>query len=303
MDDKRLVVGKIQIRAIDGLILAALAVISLLAILFSRRVEGWWLIVLKNLAAGAAYVALGSFSERITHKSWRFLVRMANIMLAFTYVNLAVDKLQLVLYGRWLDGLVLKFEDSLFGLQPTVWLQQFISKPLTEWLMFAYVIYLPMFLTLCGLVYHRAGERAAEDCFFTLGLSNILCDLSFMLFPVAGPIAYMGSKYTVPLEGYVWTWLGEALRHHAQFVGGSIPSPHCANVTVMLLLAYRYHRPAFWILSPIVLSVYVSTVYCRFHYVTDSVLGVAAAFLIFAATPAFMKGWIRIVESIDKRIR
>jgi membrane-associated phospholipid phosphatase len=297
----RLMIGPMRIRATDGLILSALALISLLAIVFHRRVEGWWLLALKNLGAGAAYLVLDSFGERWTNPFRRFFLRMVNVMLAFAYINVAVEKLQLIIYGRWLDDAVLKMENTLFGLQPTLWMQHLISKPLTEWMMFAYVFYLPMLLGLGCVIFFRRGESATEVYFFTLCLSNVICDLSFMLFPVAGPIFHMGAQYTVPLDGYVWTRLGEALRHHVQFVGGTIPSPHCANATIMWLTAYRFHLPSFWTLSPIVISMYVSTVYCRFHYATDVVVGVAAALLVLAVVPVFLRRWNKLAEGKEKR--
>jgi len=296
MTDKRLLVGKFAFRATDGLVLVTLAFITLLTILFYRRVEGWGLLALKNLGAGVVYLAALYFSERSTKKVRRFFLRMAGVLFVFSYINLAVNKLQLIIYNRWLDESVLSMEKALFGVQPTLWLQQFISRPLTEWLFFSYVFYLILYPALCGLVFFRKGEQAAEDCLFSLGLSNVICDLGFLLYPVAGPLAHMGKQYTVPLDGYVWTYLGEYLRTHWQFVGGTIPSPHCSNATVMWLMAYRYHRSSFWILSPIFLSLYLSTVYCRYHYVTDSVVGVAAALLVWAIAPACKNIWDRAVE-------
>jgi membrane-associated phospholipid phosphatase len=296
MMDKRFLAGKLAFRATDGLVLATLAFITLLAILFHRHVEGWGILILKNIGAGAAYLAILFFSERLAKKGGRFFLRMAGILFIFSYSNLAVDKLQLIIYGRWLDSSVLRMEQTLFGSQPTLWLQQFISKPLTEWMFFSYVAYLFIYPALCVLIFLRKGAKAAEDYLFTLGLSNVICDLGFLLYPVAGPLTHMGKQYTVPLDGYFWTWLGEYLRRHWQFVGGTIPSPHCANATLMWLLSYRYLRSSFWILSPLILSLYLSTVYCRYHYVTDAIAGVAVGVLVWTIAPACKKSWDRIYD-------
>jgi hypothetical protein len=297
MTNKRLTIGKLQLRATDGLILATLAFFSLLAAIFYYRVEGWWILILKNIAVAIAYLAFNHFSERSTKKFQKFFLRMAAIVLAYAYLFGAVDKLQLIIHGQWMDDYVLDMEQYVFGLQPTLWLEDFISKPLTEWMMFSYVIYVPMYPILCGIIYYLRGELAMEDYFFTLGFTNILCDLGFILFPVAGPIPHIGQLYTVPLEGYVWTWLGEAIRHNAHYIGGTIPSPHAAAATIMWVMAYRYHRPSFWILSPIVLSLYVSTFYGRYHYVTDAVVGILVAFLALAVAPALMKMWDKLAAS------
>lgn len=291
MTNKRITIGKLQLRATDGLILAALIFFSLLAIIFYSRVDGWWILVLKNLAVAIAYLAFNHLSEQSTKKFWKFFFRMTPIVLAYAYLFGAVDKLQLIIHDHWLDDYVLDMEQYIFSVQPTLWLEDFISKPLTEWMMFSYVIYIPMYPVLCGIIYYLRGELAMEEYFFTLGFTNILCDLGFILFPVAGPIPHIGQLYTVPLDGYIWTWLGEAIRHNAHYIGGTIPSPHAAAATIMWVMAYRYHRTSFWILSPIVLSLYVSTFYGRYHYITDAVLGILVAFLALAVAPILIKMW------------
>lgn len=296
MTDKRFTIGKLQLRATDGLILTALTFFSALAIIFYPRVEGWWLLVLKNLAIAAVYITFNYFSESTKKKFWKFFLRMAAIVLTYAYLFGAVDKLQLILYGHWMDDYVLDLEQYVFSVQPTLWLEDYISKPLTEWMMFAYVIYIPMYPVLCGIIYYVRGELATEDYYFTLGFTNILCDIGFILFPVAGPIPHIGSLYTVPLDGYIWTWLGEFIRHNAHYIGGTIPSPHCAAATIMWIMAYKYYRPSFWILTPIVLSLYISTFYGRYHYVTDAVIGVLVAFIAFILVPVVLRLWERLVD-------
>jgi membrane-associated phospholipid phosphatase len=291
MRDRRIVIGKITLGATDGLILIALIIITALTILFRRRIDGWPALALKNLAAGGIYLAVLSLGAGSAKRTWGFFLRMAGVLFMMIYINLAVDKLQLIFYGRWLDESILKMEDALFGVQPTVWLQRFISKSLTEWMFFSYVFYMALYPALAGLIFFRKGGEAAEDFFFTISLMNVVCDLGFLVYPVAGPLAHIKSQYTVPLEGYLWTSIGEYLRQNWQFVGGTIPSPHCANATVMWLAAYRYYRPAFWALAPVILSLYASTVYCRYHYVTDSVTGVAAALVVWSLAPTFRNAW------------
>jgi len=45
----------------------------------------------------------------------------------------------------------------------------------------------------------------------------------------------------------------------------------------MWIMAWRYHRSLFWMLLPIVLSLYVSTFFCRYHYLSDAVTGILTA--------------------------
>lgn len=297
MTNKTLRIGRIQLLATDGLILATLTLFSLLALIFFQKVEGWWWLILKNIAVAIVYLLFNLFSRKTDKKFWKFFLRVAAVTLTYAYLFGAVDKLQLVLHGHWLDYYVLDGEQYLFGVQPTLWIEKFISPPLTEWMMFSYVVYVPLYPVLCGIIYYLRGELAMEDYFFTLGFANILCDLGFILFPAAGPMATIGHLYSVPLKGYIWTYFGELMRSHVHYIGGTIPSPHAAAATIMWMMAYRYHRPSFYVMSPIVLSLYVSTFYGRYHYVTDAVVGIIVAFLAIALAPMLMKGWDRIVDS------
>ncbi|HTY37435.1 MAG TPA: phosphatase PAP2 family protein [Bacteroidota bacterium] len=291
MTDKTIQIARFRLRATDALILFTLTLFSLLALVFSGSVEGWGVLIVRNICAAAGYILVVYLSQRAEKKFLRVFLRVAAVTLTYAYLFGAVDKLQLIIHGHWLDDYVLDGEQYLFGVQPTLWLQHFTTPALTEWMMFAYVIYVPMYPVLCGIIYYRKGEVAMEDYFFTLGFTNILCDIGFILFPVAGPIATIGSLYTVPLKGYVFTFLGELMRSNLHYVGGTIPSPHCAAATIMWIMAYRYHRPSFYALTPVVLSLYVSTFYARYHYVTDAVVGVAVAFLALAVVPFLIRGW------------
>jgi hypothetical protein len=280
-------------QATDAIILATLALFTLLTLVFCQRITGWGLLVAKNLAVGVAYVAFQQIAARTRSRQLKFALRLLPVTLTYGYLFLAVDKLQLIVHGRFLDDVVMRIEAAIFGLQPTLWLEQYTTPVVTEWMMFAYMFYFLMYPILCAIIFFQDGEAAMEDYFFTLGLTNILCDLGFILFPVAGPIAAMGDQYTVPLKGYLFTWLGEWVRTNWQFPGGSIPSPHCAAATVMWAMAYRYHRPAFRLLLPVVLSLYVSTFYGRYHYVSDAVLGIATALVAAKLAPSLARTWER----------
>jgi len=281
------------LQATDAIILATLGLFTVLTLLFCQRMEGWGWLVLKNLAVAAAYLGCQQLAARVSWGPLRFALRLLPVSLTYGYLFLAVDKLQLIVHGRFLDDVVLRLEAMVFGGQPTLWLERFTRPVVTEWMMFAYMFYFPMYALLSAVIYFRDGEAALEDYFFTLGLANILCDLGFILFPVAGPMTALGNQYTVPLTGYVFTWLGEWVRGSLQFPGGSIPSPHCAAATVMWAMAWRYHRLTFWLLLPVVLSLYGSTFYGRYHYVSDAVTGVATAALAVKLAPLLARWWER----------
>lgn len=287
--------GKLRFNPTDGVVIFGLLLMSVLTLLFRARVEHWADLFFRDLAVLAVYVGVIHGARVVPWKWPRFAVRAIAVALSYGYLFEAVAQLQLGLYGHWLDGQVLAVEQSVFGVQPIFWLERITSPPLTEWMMFAYIFYFPMYPLLCAVVFHRHGPGAMEDYLFCLGITNLLCDIGFILLPVAGPMAHLGSQFTVPLDGSVCTAIGEYIRHNLQFPGGSIPSPHCAAATIMWVMAWRYRRSWFYFLTPVVLSLYVSTFYCRYHYVSDAVVGVAVAFAALAAAPGLLRGWDRTV--------
>lgn len=294
MTDKTIQIAKLNLRAADGLILFTLTLFSVFA--FLGQAEGWWILVLKNFAAALVYLLVVFLSQRATTRFPYLFLRVAAVTLAYAYLFGAVDKLQLILQGRWLDEYVMDAEQFVFSVQPTLWLQHVTTPLLTEWLMFAYVICVPMYPLLCGIIYYLRGEAAMEDYLFTLGVANVLCYVGFILFPVAGPMATIGDLYSVPLKGYVFTYCGELIRSYLHYVGGTIPSPHCAAATIMWIMAYRYHRPSFYILTPVVLSLFISTFYCRYHYFTDAVVGILVALVALAVAPMAIEVWNRVAN-------
>jgi membrane-associated phospholipid phosphatase len=283
--------GRVRLEVTDALVLVTIACFALLALIFRGRVEGWPGLVAWDLIAAGIFLGAFVVTGRVRRRWAWFVARTATVSLALAWLFGAVDRLQLILHGRWLDGLVLELEARVFGVQPTLWLEGLTRPWLTEWMMFAYVVYIALYPLVCLAIYHGRGRRALEECLLALGLANVACDFGFILFPVAGPMAFMGAAYTVPLDGWVFTAVGEFIRTELHYVGGSLPSPHAAAATVMWAMSWRYSRRLAWLLVPVVLTLYVATFYCRYHYLTDTVVGIATAAAALAVAPGLMRWW------------
>ncbi|MBP1766921.1 MAG: superfamily protein [Candidatus Aminicenantes bacterium] len=284
----------LRVNLTDALILGALGLYTLLAPLYPSRVRGsWWSLILSNAAAALLFVGVNIIAQRTASRHLRFLLRTLSVQLILLYVYSASLRLQLIFFPRWHDQVVVDLEAAILGVQPTVWIQRYITPWLTEWMMFCYVFYVPVYPILSLLIYRRHGEEQNEDYLFYIGLAIVLCTLGFMMFPVAGPMRHIGDLHTVPLHGYFFTAVSELIRGRVHTPGGTIPSIHCAAATIMWWTAYRYSRPAFFVLAPVILSLYVSTVYGRFHYVFDVLVGISAAFLTMALGPVLIKTWNR----------
>ncbi len=188
------------LQATDVIILATLALFTALAVAFPSRVTGGSTLVLKNFAVAGAYLGFAALAQRASWQPLRFSLRLVPIALTYGYLFLATDSLQFLIFGGFQDQVIVDLERMIFGFQPAVWLERFVRPAVTEWMMFAYMFYFLMYPLLCGIIYFKHGETDMEHFLFTLGLTNILCDICFILLPVGGPLTGIPDQFAVPLR-------------------------------------------------------------------------------------------------------
>lgn len=284
----------LNVKLTDVFVLSALVFYSILAALFTSRLRGEWTgIILANALVLIVYLSANILAQRTRRPFLRFFLRTASVQLVLLYIYSVSLNHQLIFFSHWQDQVVVDLEARLLGVAPTVWIQRFVTPWLTEWMMFCYVFYVPVYPLLSLLIERRKGEKQNEDYLFHIAFVIILCTVGFMLFPVAGPMRHIGELHTVPLQGHFFTDVSGLIRNRVHTPGGTIPSIHCAAATIMLWMAFRHIRPAFYVLAPVILSLYASTVYGRFHYLFDVFVGIAAALAVMVLGRVLIKAWNR----------
>jgi membrane-associated phospholipid phosphatase len=282
--------------ALDGASLFFVALLILLAWLFPQRIDRPEETASELLVAGVAYLCAMGISRRITSSIAATAVQISAVLLLYSFLFQAVAAYQHVIFNGWMDELLISWEESLTGTELSVLMQQFVNPPLTEWMMFSYMVYVPLLPLVAIICYRSAGPRGTCDYLLALALGYIICYLGFILFPVASPLYHYPELYTVPLEGGLFTWCGEWLRQNGHYPGGSLPSPHCAAATVMMLMLSRYNRKAFAMTLPVVVSIYVAIVYARYHYATDGIAGILVGILAVRLSPSLAWAWGRLAR-------
>jgi len=220
--------------------------------------------------------------------------RAGSILLFYAIAFSAVAPLQHILFDQWMDQILISLDQYLLGMEASLLLEHLIHPALTEWMMFSYVAYVPLLPLTAVACYRMDGEEALNSYLLNLSLAYIFCYVGFILFPVATQMHFMKGLYSTPLDGWVFSWLGEWMRTNLHPPGEALPSPHCAAATVMLVMFYRYARGYFYWILPIILTLYVSTVYGRYHYSWDAVAGIVVAIVVLRTSP-----WI--VDHLNKR--
>lgn len=283
---------------LDIVPLGFIAVLLLLAVVFPARVPGWQHVVPSLGLAGFLYAAVSRFLlPRLTGFP-QAVVHAAAVLTLFSFLFRAVSEFQLVFISEWKDGVLVSWENAMTGTESTRFLERFVSPMLTEWMMFAYVLYMPLLPLIALASYRTGGHAAITEYLLHFSLANVLCYLGFMLFPVAGPLCYSPAEYTTHLDGGIFTWMGEWIRANMHYPGGCLPSPHCAVATVMIVALFRYNRKLLALLLPPLASIYVATVYGRYHYVWDSIAGILVAILVIRLSPVLARLVDRTTASV-----
>lgn len=173
---------------------------------------------------------------------------------------------------HWLVGL----DEAIFGVQPCVWAERFITPARTEVMQFLYLnfFWIAPSTSVLLLVRRRFPEfRAATlgvvTCFF-MGYAL------YVLFPAAPPRLVLVYEFTKSLRGYPVGFSNLSAQAFSLLPVDSraaFPSLHTAASTVALVYAWRHVRPWFWVLLPFVLGLWASTIYLRHHYFVDLVAG------------------------------
>jgi membrane-associated phospholipid phosphatase len=180
------------------------------------------------------------------------------------------------------DHELVVLDQELFGVQASVWMQRFVSPTLTAWMQFAYFYHVLNIPVVACFVYLRRPRWRFREmmtglivvCFFGL--------LGYLLVPAVGPLYTLRDQYTVPLTQPMALFNRQVeFMDFARIRRDVFPSLHVGISFVVWLYAFRNSRRLFWIISPLILSLWISTVYLRYHYVVDVIAGLILAPLCY----------------------
>jgi membrane-associated phospholipid phosphatase len=181
------------------------------------------------------------------------------------------------------DAALIAIDQRLFGFQASVALQRIVSPALTSWMQFAYLFHLFNIPIVACFIYMRRPRARFREMMCGLLVVSFIGLLGYVLVPAIGPMYTLRSQYTVALSTPL-----AALNRQMEFMDFArirrdvFPSLHVAISFVVWLYAWRNSKRLFWILSPIILSLWLSTVYLRYHYLVDCVAGLVLAPVSYA---------------------
>ncbi len=273
---------------VDRLIFGYLAAsVVLIAIYFGRIPGAAWLSTLHVagmaviIAAAGARPRPGSRGSKLLRvfRHWYPLPFVASCYKIAALLIPAVRGVQFDAEIAWLDR-------SLWGADPTVWLERVHTPWLTELLQVAYSLFVPAVLLVACLLWRRGRLAAFRYYAFLISLGFLASYVGYLLAPVRGPRFLLAPLQHIELRGlWLFGWLQRTLDQLESAHYDCFPSGHTELTVLAWWSTRQISMKLFRAYSVYSILIVVATVYLRYHYTIDVFAGAALAFVLLAITP------------------
>lgn len=266
-----------RISPVQWLTIFFLIGLSLLTLVFRGKILLWRSLLLNYLILlGLLFIFNLSSDRKVIGKAGSFLHHFSPIL----FVVLIYESLgDLIPYLHPdIDPSLIRIDFFIFGVHPTLWMEQWIVPWFTDIMSFAYISYYFLPVIFIIVLYSKDKMLEFDKSIFLLGFGYYISFIGYILFPAIGPRYTLTHLYSVPLEGsFLTDFVRDVLNALEHNKRDCMPSGHTQIVLMILYLTYRYEKVLFYLFFPIVCGLILSTVYLRYHYVIDLFAGAAIA--------------------------
>ncbi len=196
------------------------------------------------------------------------------------YLVLIFDSLHMVLTyinPNIYDEALYNLDYKILGANPTVWIEAYINPYLTEFMYYLYLFYFPMPLLILGYLYKNKMFKQLDKAILFLFITYYGSYLLYFVVPALGPRFYepLVQLQQVPLDGLYFT---DIIRdtisslEHNKF--DAFPSLHTAITLAVTMIVAQYRKKWLYFFVPVTIGIFISLIYCRYHYFVDMIGGV-----------------------------
>ncbi|MFQ5454344.1 MAG: phosphatase PAP2 family protein, partial [Candidatus Zixiibacteriota bacterium] len=192
----------------------------------------------------------------------------------FTFFYRETGGLMFLLYDDFFDWQLTTFEKIILGINPTIYIDNYLLNVwLNEFFSFCYFAYYFMIIIFLLIIFFKKDFAVIKSFLSATCITFFVSYLLFFLYPIEGPRWYFAGEYNNLIDGPVFRQLAEFVIANGAVRGGCMPSSHFGVALVIIMYCYKYYRKAYWILLPMVIGLAVGTVWGRYHYISDVLIG------------------------------
>ena len=276
--------GRTRLRLVDINCMVYLGLIALLLIFFHKTVSAWSKYILIHLVIIIVILEIVRLGEQSSRKSGLWILRTFYPVAVILFAWGEIDALARLFFGSyWATDSVIRADMLIFGVHPTVWVQQFYRPWLDELMAvfyFGYYLFLPL-ATIPLFIKKKYEETLAAFSVATLAM--FVNFLLFFLMPVLSPpmTESLNMLQNRRHSGYIFASFNRFIQARGSVRGGTFPSSHITEALAWALITLRYNRKMASILLPAVLGVAISTVYLNYHHALDPIAGLLLGALLY----------------------
>jgi membrane-associated phospholipid phosphatase len=297
-----------------------LGVVGILIVLFhGRSVPHWESLIIAHLVLLGLihWLVVWHFLDR-AGKTLGFLRHFYPVVLYAGFFAETGLLDQMFVQG-YLDPVVIGWDHRLFGFQPSlVFMEQLPFLLVSEIFYSAYFSYYVM-IGGVGLTLYLRNRRQFFHYVSVVSFVFYFCYILYIFLPVVGPPIFFRAipGYNLPAnlqqlasvaqypEAVKSGWFYRIMKWIYQVFeapGAAIPSSHVAIALCTVYFSFRYIRGIRWLHLIMVVLLCLATVYCRYHYVSDVLAGIAIAVLLIP-TGNWLYFKLDAGEAPTKRVR
>lgn len=295
------------LNATDRLLIGFWVLLSFASLILHSRFPYWRMTILANIVACLiacliAFIAKNNISKVLNGiHHWA-----AYPLVVFTYKQIYY-LIPPIHQGKDYDSLLIAMDQALFRVHPTQWMEGFSNPYLTELFQIFYSLFFVFFLVVGIELYRKHGFAYFR---FAVVYGFLVSYIGYLFLPAVGPrfTLHDFSRIGTDLPGLFVT---SALRSFINFfesipVGAAnsvtmgfaqrdvMPSGHTMMMVIMMVFVCREKLRCrnFIMVSGVLLI--IATVYLRYHYVVDLMVGILLAiFCIYTADG--LRKWIKSI--------
>tara|TARA_B100001057_G_scaffold140688_1_gene140411 strand:- start:1298 stop:2242 length:945 start_codon:yes stop_codon:yes gene_type:complete len=198
------------------------------------------------------------------------------------------------------DLYLMAWDKYLLGFHPAIYLEQFITPGLTDFMYSSYSAFLIYILIFSMYLYIKKENSAFRETLVSVILTFYIGYIGYVFFPAVGPKFTMSHMFETSLTGTEITDRLSFLMNYeiSEYTRRDcFPSLHNGIIFLILLFAFKQSRTYAFLFLPFAISLFISTLYLRYHYFIDMVAGFALALIVFYFGPILNNWWE------EKRVR
>lgn len=261
------------------------AVMTVVWTLCYGQVDDFWAAQLENVLLVVGLLTIPIYIQRfggITLNVTRAFFSFLSSWFAYLRVGSLIPALH---PNTEYEVTMINIDKFIFGGNPSEWFQAIQHPILSEYFQLIYLFYFPEMLIVGLCLVYVKKRRIFLRYLITMNLALMFTHIFYVIVPLRSPfwIVELGLftemiSYDKPLKG-LWFFeeMRSSLTEATTMRHDCFPSGHTMHSLLAMVFAWKVNRFVGTIETIIAISIVISTLYLRYHYAIDLIVGAGCA--------------------------